>query len=110
VPLLALGEEPVALLDDGRERAALLPGQAAEEVGGDLARERGRRVLARALDEGAREDERALVVQLRGGRRFGRADLLLEARLRAEKRRRARVSRAVRAREGRREDEAGAPR
>lgn len=82
VPPLALLEQAPTLLNDALERsAASRTGQAGVVVRGNLASKVARRVLARALDKRARQDERPLVVQLRGRRRFGRADLLLKARL-----------------------------
>lgn len=82
VPPLALLKQAPTLLDDALEcSAASRTGQASVVVRGDLASKVARRVLARALDKCARQDERPLVVQLRGRRRFGRADLLLKARL-----------------------------
>lgn len=74
VPCIALGEELARLLDDRPERARLWR----VKVVRDLAFEIRRRVLARPADKVARQDERALVVQLRRRRSFGCTDLFLK--------------------------------
>lgn len=79
---LALLQQRFRLLDDPDQCAGSGGRETRVVVRFDLVLEPDGRILARTFDEGAREDEGAFVVELRGDLAFRRRLLLLEAGLR----------------------------